>query len=65
MSQRDTRLLWLRDMLGQLSACQRQLQHTRDAEMICVLTDNMIRELESCRRLCQELQRRASLQQAC
>ena len=32
MSQRDANLLWLRDMLEQLSACQKQLEWAEDHE---------------------------------
>jgi hypothetical protein len=64
MSQRNTNLLWLKDMLEHLSACQQQLWWTHDPEAVSVLTENMIRELDSCRRLCEEIHRRASLKQA-
>ena len=59
MSQRDTNLLWLRDMLEQLTASQQQLEWTTDADAVAVLTETMIRDLDRCRRLCMELQRRA------
>ncbi len=64
MSQRKASLLWLKDMLEHLSACQQQLLWTEDAESISVLTESMLRELESCRRLCEEIHRRANLHQA-
>lgn len=64
MSQRQTNLLWLKDMLDQLIATQQQLEWTTDAESVAVLTQTMIRDLERCRRLCLDVQRRAQLQGA-
>jgi hypothetical protein len=60
MSQRESNLLWLRDMIEHLTACQQQLQWTEDPEMVSVLTEAMMRDLDSCRRLCEGLRRRAS-----
>jgi hypothetical protein len=64
MSQRESNLLWLKDMLDHLAECQQQLQWTEDPEAIGVLTESMLRDLECCRRLCETLQRRAGLQPA-
>lgn len=64
MSQRDTNLLWLRDLLEHLNDTQQQLQMVEDGETIRVLTESMLRDLESCRRLCEGLRRRAGLRQA-
>jgi hypothetical protein len=58
MSQRDSNLLWLRDTLEHLTACQQQLQWAEDANTVHVLTDTMLRDLETCRRLCEALRRR-------
>jgi hypothetical protein len=63
MSQREANMLWLRDMLNHLSACQQQLEWAEDANTIHVLTESMLRDLESCRRLCESLRRRTSYQQ--
>lgn len=60
MAQRQANLLWLKDMLEHLSACQQQLLWTEDADSVCVLTESMLRELDSCRRLCEDMHRRAS-----
>jgi hypothetical protein len=62
MSQRESNLLWLRDMLDHLRSCQQQLQWAEDAEAVHVLTETMLRELECCRRVCEALQQRAALQ---
>ena len=43
MSQRDSNLLWLKDVLEHLRSCQRQLDWTQDTGAIHVLTDTMLR----------------------
>jgi hypothetical protein len=58
MSQREANLLWLKDMLDHLSACRQQLEWAEDKQSVSVLTDTMLRDLETCRRLCESLQRR-------
>ena len=58
MSQRETNLLWLKDVLDQLAACQQQLQWAEDPAAIEVLTEAMLRDLECCRRLCETIRRR-------
>jgi hypothetical protein len=57
MSQRDRNLLWLSDMVDHLRHCQHQLSWSEDPETIEVLTETMLRDLESCRRLCLALRR--------
>ncbi len=64
MSQRDTNLLWLKDMLDHLSACRKQLEWAESPEAVQVLTEAMLRDLESCRRLCETLHRRTAPQPA-
>jgi hypothetical protein len=64
MSQRESNLLWLRDLIEHLGACQQQLQWSEDGETIQLLTETMLRDLDSCRRLCETLQRRACFQHA-
>jgi hypothetical protein len=64
MSQRDINLLWLKDTLEHLTTCQQQLEWTEDADTIHLLTENMLRDLDCCRRLCEALHRRSSLQHA-
>jgi hypothetical protein len=64
MSQRQTTLLWLKDVLEHLKHCQRQLSWTEDGATVQVLTESMIRDLECCRRLCVELHERAGLRSA-
>jgi hypothetical protein len=60
MSQRESTLLWLKDVLEHLTHCQQQLHWTEDAQTVQVLTESMIRDLECCRRLCEQLRQRAS-----
>jgi hypothetical protein len=64
MSQRDANMLCLRDTLEHLSVHQQRLEWTEDAEAIHVLTENMIRDLIRCQRLCETLRRRCSLEHA-
>jgi len=64
MSQRETNMLWLRDTLEQLLACQQRLEWAEDAEAVGVLTQTMVRDLDRCRRLCLEVRRRSQLQGA-
>jgi len=62
MSQRERNMLWLSDILDHLRHCQRQLRWAEDAETIQILTETMLRDLESCRRLCESMTGRSSLQ---
>jgi len=64
MSQRKKNLLWFSDLLDQLKQNQQQLQWTEDSETINMLTDAMLRDLESCRRLCESLRRCSRYQHA-
>jgi hypothetical protein len=64
MSQRESNLLWLKDVLEHLTVCQQQLQWTEDNETIHVVTETMLRDLDCCRRLCESIQRRSRLQPA-
>jgi hypothetical protein len=59
MSQRDSNLLWLKDLLAHMSSCQRQLQWAEDEETVHMLSETMLRDLECCRRLCEKLPRRS------
>lgn len=54
----------MKDMLDHLQACHRQLQWTENDDAARVVTDTMLRDLESCRRLCEDLDRRGRLQRA-
>jgi len=62
MSQRQTNLLWLKDLLEHLTTCQQQLEWAEDGETVLVLTESMLSDLERCKRLCEAIRRRASSQ---
>jgi len=55
MSRRASNLLWLSDLLEHLRESQQQLQWSEDPETVQVLTDAMVRDLETCQRLCESL----------
>ena len=61
MSQRDSNLLWLKDLLAHMSSCQRQMQWAEDEETVHMLTETMLRDLDCCRRLCEKLQRASAI----
>ena len=52
MSQRQSNLLWLKDIIEHLSSCQHQLEWAEDNESKRLLTETMLRDLERCQRLC-------------
>ncbi len=62
MSQRDANILWLRDILEHLSDSRQRLEWTEDPDTIRLLTENMIRDLARCQRLCETLRRRCCLE---
>lgn len=62
MSQRESNLLWLKDTLDHLQACQEQLSWNDKPQTTEVLIETMLRDLEQCRRLCVTLQRRKIFQ---
>lgn len=63
MSQREANLLWLRDLLDHLRDCQQELQWAVDDATVRLLSEAMLRDLDCCRRLCEGMYRRSSLQQ--
>lgn len=65
MSQRESNLVWLRDIVEHLASAQQRLEWTDDPETTRLVTEQMLRDLERCRRLCEMMHRRsASLQEA-
>jgi hypothetical protein len=64
MSQRELKIFSLRDLVEHLAQSQKQLEWTDDPGMIRVITESILRDLESCRRLCEELHRKAQVRQA-
>jgi hypothetical protein len=63
MNLRDSNLLWLGDLLEHLAACRQQLELTDDPRSVRLLTEAMLRDLDSCRKVCETLreQRRPQL----
>ena len=59
----QTKILWLKDLLEQLHKTQQHLQWSRNPDTIQVLTEAMVRDLESCQRICEEINRRARVRQ--
>ena len=64
MSQRESNLLWLRDVLEHLSANQKRLEWAEDAATVRLLTETMLRDLQRCQRLCDALHQRSVARQA-
>jgi hypothetical protein len=64
MGHRQTKMLWLRDMLEQLHRSHQQLEWANNPDTIRVITEAMVRDLESCRSLCEEINQRARVRQA-
>jgi hypothetical protein len=64
MSQRETNLLWMKDILDHLRSCRNQLEWAQDHQAISVLTEAMLRDLDCCRRLCETLRGRLAYQAA-
>ena len=60
MSQRESNLLWLKDLLEHLTTCQQQLEWAEDNETVRLLTETMLADLDRCKRLCETLHRRST-----
>jgi hypothetical protein len=55
MSQRQTTLLWMKDLLEQMNRSHEQLQWAADGQTETFLTEKMIGDLEEFQKLCQQL----------
>jgi hypothetical protein len=64
MSQRESNLLFLKDVIEHLSATRQQLEWAEDQQTVQVLTETMLRNLDCARRLCEGLQRRSGVCQS-
>jgi hypothetical protein len=60
MSQRQSQLLWLKDVLEQIRGCREQLQWTEDPETARMLLDSMMRDLDSARKTCESIKSRTN-----
>ena len=58
MRNRQTTLLWMKDLIEHMARCQEQLQWTADGHAEAFLTDSMLVDLSECRRLCEQLRTR-------
>jgi hypothetical protein len=63
MTQRQANLLWLKDTVDHLRGCEQQLEWAEETEAHRML-ETMLRDLDRCRRLCEALLERPSLQHA-
>jgi hypothetical protein len=64
MSQRESNLLWLKDILENLQHSRQQLAWAEEPNAIALLTENMLRDLDRGRRLCEEMQSRVRVRSA-
>ena len=61
MTAQHTDLVRLRTTLEQLQEKQETLAHdSDDAPLVMFLTERMLHDIESCKKLCQSMQRRAT-----
>jgi hypothetical protein len=60
MNRRDTYLLWMKDLFEQLEIAREQLQWTSDDRAIEMLIQNMQRDLETCKQLCETMKSKPS-----
>lgn len=58
MSQRESQLLWLKDVIEHLQESHEQLQWTDDPEAARLLLERMLQDLECGKRLCAEIRMR-------
>lgn len=58
MSQRESQLLWLKDVIEHLREAQEQLEWTSDPEAARMLLDSMVQDLDCGKRLCADLRTR-------
>lgn len=55
MRNRQSTLLWMKDLIDHLGRCQEQLQWASDATTAGFLAESMMVDLSECRRLCEQL----------
>lgn len=58
MRDRQTTLLWMKDLIEHLTVCHEQLQWASDGPGESFLTEAMLVDLTECRRLCEQLRSR-------
>ena len=60
MRDRQTTLLWMKDIIEHMSRCHEQLQWAGDGPGESFLTEAMLVDLSECRRLCEHLRTQPS-----
>ncbi len=63
MTQRASQLLWLKDVLEHLRDCQERLEWAEDPESARLLLDNMVRDLDCGKQLCESIKVRTPRRQ--
>jgi len=58
MSDRQTTLLWMKDLIDHLNTCQEQLEWAADGPSQEFLAEAMLVDLTECQRLCERLRDR-------
>ena len=55
MSNRQTTMLWMKDLIEHMATCQDQLQWASDGQTQSFLMETLMGDLAECRRLCEQL----------
>lgn len=58
MRNRQSTLVWMKDLIDHLNRCHEQLQWASDGRTEAFLTESMLVDLSECRKLCEQLQDR-------
>ncbi len=64
MRNRQSTLLWMRDLIEHLSTCQEQLQWAADGPAEAFLTEAMMADLSECHQLCEQIRHKPGKTQA-
>ncbi len=64
MRNRQSTLLWMKDLIEHMNRCQEQLQWASDGPTQSFLTESLMVDLSECRRLCEQLQPQKTQQPA-
>ena len=59
MSDRQSTLLWIRDLIDHMNRCHEQLEDAQGGSSESFLTDALLMDLTECRRLCEQLRTRS------
>ena len=55
MRDRQTTLLWMKDLIEHMARCQEQLQWANEGPSARFLTDSLLVDLTECQKLCERL----------